>query len=81
MSCLALPTCEMLPYSVICAAYMRDSIVQICVKQCPFDGPPVTILTDLAPTFNILINDGLLTRLNIKLEIEHAKNANKIPLP
>ena len=44
---------------------------------CPLDRPPFAIWTDSATAFKSLINDELLTRHNIKLEIGHAKNDNK----
>ena len=59
---------------------LREAIIQICVELFPLDGPPVTIRTDPALAFKTLINDQLLIRHHIKLEIGHAKNDNKNPV-
>ena len=59
---------------------LRDALLQLCVGLCPLDHPSVRIRTDSAPAFKSLVNDKLLTRHHIKLEIGHAKNTNKNPV-
>ena len=44
------------------------------------DGPPAVIRTDPAPGFKALVNDPLLTKHQITIELGQAKNPKKNPV-
>ena len=43
------------------------------------DGPPAVIRTDLAPRFKALLNDPLLKKHRVTIDLGQAKNPNKNP--
>lgn len=59
---------------------LRDAIIKLCVEMRPMDGPPAVIRTDPAPGFKALVNDSLLQKHRITIELGHAKNPNKNPV-
>ena len=59
---------------------LRDALIQLCAELCPLDGPSALIRTDPAPAFKSLVNDELLGRHRIMLELGRAKNPNKNPV-
>lgn len=59
---------------------LRDAIIKLCVEMRPMDGPPAVIRTDPAPGFKALVNDSLLRKHRITIELGHAKNPNKNPV-
>ena len=62
------------------SATLRDALIQLCAELCPLDGPSALIRTDPAPAFKSLVNDELLGRHRIMLELGRAKNPNKNPV-
>ncbi|XP_066017570.1 uncharacterized protein [Pocillopora verrucosa] len=59
---------------------LLDAIIKLCVEMRPMDGPPAVIRTDPAPGFKALVNDSLLQKHRITIELGHAKNPNKNPV-
>ena len=59
---------------------LRDAIVKRCLELRPMDGPPAVIRTDPAPGFKALVNDPLLKKHRITIELGQAKNPNKNPV-
>ena len=59
---------------------LRDAIIRLSIQLRPLDGPPAIIRTDPAPGFKALVNDQLLQRHRIILEIGNPKNPNKNPV-
>ena len=59
---------------------LRDAIIKLCVEMRPMDGPPAVIRTDPAPGFKALVNDPLLKKHRITIELGYAKNPNKNPV-
>ncbi|XP_073234993.1 uncharacterized protein [Porites lutea] len=59
---------------------LRDAIVKLCLELRPMDGPPAVIRTDPAPGFKALVNDPLLKKHRITIELGQAKNPNKNPV-
>ncbi|XP_066029493.1 uncharacterized protein [Pocillopora verrucosa] len=59
---------------------LRDAIIKLCMEMRPMDGPPAVIRTDPAPGFKALVNDSLLQKHRITIELGHAKNPNKNPV-
>ena len=59
---------------------LRDTIIQLLAEVHPLDGPYAVVRTDSAPGFKSIINDELLTRNRISLEIGNTKNINKNPV-
>ena len=59
---------------------LRDALIRLCVGMRPLDGPIAVVRTDPAPGFKALINDELLHKHRITLELGHAKNVNKNPV-
>ena len=56
---------------------LRDAIVKLCLELRPMDGPSAVIRTDPAPGFKALVNDALLKKHRITIELGQAKNPNK----
>ena len=56
---------------------LRDAIVQLCLDMRPMDVPPAVIRTDPAPGFKALVDDPLLRKHRITIELGQAKNPNK----
>lgn len=56
---------------------LRDAITQLLAEVRPLDGPFAIIRTDSAPGFKALVNDELLTRHHIAVELGRPKNVNK----
>ena len=59
---------------------LRNAIVKLCLEMRPMDGPPAVIRTDPAPGFKALVNDPLLEKHRITIELGQAKNPNKNPI-
>lgn len=59
---------------------LRDAILLACVEMRPLDGPPATIRVDPAPGFVALMDDDLLQKQRIQLEVGRVKNVNKNPV-
>ena len=59
---------------------LRDAIVKLCLKMRPMDGPPAVIHTDPAPGFRALVDDPLLKKYRITIELGQPKNPNKNPV-
>ena len=54
---------------------LRDTLIRLCTKLGPLDGPHAVIRTDF--TFKSLVNDDTLYHHRITLKLGHAKNSNK----
>ena len=59
---------------------LRDAIVKLCLELRPMDGPPTVIRTDPAPDFKALVDEPLLKKHRITIELGQAKNPNKNPV-
>ena len=59
---------------------LRESLLCLCVELCPLDGPFAVVRTDPAPGFQALVNDELLRRHRITIEVGRFKNKNKNPV-
>ena len=59
---------------------LRNAIVKLCLEIQPMDGRPAVIRTDPAPGFKALVNDPLLEKHRITIELGQAKNPNKNPI-
>ena len=59
---------------------LRDAIVKLCLELHPTDGPPAVIRADPAPGFKALVDDPLLKKHRITIELGQAKNPNKNPV-
>ena len=53
---------------------LRDALIRLCSQLRPLDGPTAIIPTDPASGFKALVNDQLLQRHRIILEIGNPKN-------
>jgi hypothetical protein len=59
---------------------LRDALIHLCIELRPLDGPLSVIRTDPAPGFKALVNDELLHRHRINVEVGRVKNINKNPV-
>lgn len=59
---------------------LRDSIIRLCIELCPLDGPDAVVRVDPAPGLQALVNDPLLKKHRITVEIGRIKNKNKNPV-
>ena len=59
---------------------LHEAIVKLCLEMRPMDGPPAEIRTDPAPGFRALVNDPLLKKHRVTIELGHAKNPYKNPI-
>ena len=59
---------------------LRDAIVKLCLELRPMDGPPAVIRTEPAPGLKALVDDPLLKKHRITIELGQAKNPNKNPV-
>ena len=59
---------------------LRDAIVKLCLEVRPMDGPPAVIRTDPAPGFKALVDDPLLNKHRIIIELGQAKYPNRNPV-
>lgn len=59
---------------------LRDAVIQLLAEVHPLDGPFAIIRIDPAPGFKALVNDELLTRHRIAIELGRPKNVNKNPV-
>ena len=59
---------------------LRDANLKLCLELRPMDGAPAVIRTDPAPGFKALVNDPLLKKHRIIIELGQAKNPNKNPV-
>ena len=60
---------------------LRDALIRLCLEMRPMDGPPAVIRTDPTPGFKALVNDPLLKKHRITIELGQAKNPNKNAVP
>ena len=58
---------------------LRDTIVKL-LEMLPMDSPPAVIRTDPAPGFRALVDDPLLKKYRITIELGQPKNPNKNPV-
>ena len=59
---------------------LRSALLRLCIEFLPMDGPFAVVRTDPAPGFVSLVNDSLLSRHRIAIEVGRAKNVNKNPV-
>ena len=59
---------------------LRESLIQLCIGLRPLDGPHAVIRTDPAPGFAALVNDTLLNKYRLTIELGRVKNINKNPV-
>ena len=59
---------------------LRDAIIELCLEMRPMDGHPAVIRTDPAPSFKVLLNDPLLKKHRVTIELGHPRNPNKNPV-
>ena len=59
---------------------LRDALILLISDLVPLEGPPAVVRTDPAPGFKSLINDDLLRRYRITLQIGRIKAPNKNPV-
>ena len=59
---------------------LRDALVCLCLDFRPLDGPLAVIRTDPAPGFVALLNDQVLSKHRLSIELGDAKNSNKNPI-
>lgn len=64
----------------MCIQELHDAIIQLLAEVHPLDGPFAIIRTDPAPGFKALVNDELLTRHRIAIELGRPTNVNKNPV-
>ncbi|CAG2187161.1 unnamed protein product [Mytilus edulis] len=62
------------------APSLRESLLCLCVELCPLNGPFAVVRTDPAQGFQALVNDELLRRHRITIEVGRFKNKNKNPV-
>lgn len=56
-----------------CHQTIHDAIVKLCLELRPMDGPSAVIRTDPAPSFKALVDDPLLKKHRITIELGRAK--------
>ena len=59
---------------------LRDALIIACIEFCPLEGPSCVVRIDCAVGFQALVNDKLLKRHNIEIELGRTKNVNKNPI-
>ena len=59
---------------------LRDALIRLCIDLRPLDGPIAVIRTDPAPGFKSLVDDELLRRHRMSIELGRIKNPNKNPV-
>ena len=59
---------------------LREALLRTAIEFVPLDGPKVVIRTDSAPGFVALVNDQLLHKHGINIELGRVKNQNKNPI-
>ena len=59
---------------------LRDALVCLCLDFRPLDGPLAVIRTVPAPGFVALLNDQVLSKHRLSIELGDAKNSNKNPI-
>lgn len=59
---------------------LREGIIKSCIEMRPLDGPLSLVRVDVAPGFQALQDDELLTKCRINIEIGRRKNKNKNPI-
>ena len=59
---------------------LRDAIIKLCLEMRPMDGPPPVIRADPAPGLRALLNDPLLKKHRVTIELGQPKNPNKNPV-
>ena len=58
---------------------LHDAIVKLCLEMRLIDGPLAVFRTDPAPSFKALVNDPLLKKHRITIELGRAKTPDKNP--
>ena len=61
-------------------AILHDGLIQLCLAFQPLEGPPAVIRVDPAPGFQSLIDDVILHKYQLPLEIGRKKNINENPV-
>lgn len=59
---------------------LREGLLILCLELLPLDGPFAVIRTDPAPGFTALVNNKLLAKHRISIDIGRIKNINKNPV-
>ena len=59
---------------------LKEGLLQLLSRLRTSTGPPVTVRVDPASGFQRIVNDQLLTSINISLETGEPKNLNKNPV-
>lgn len=59
---------------------LREALISLCVGLRPLDGPSAVVRVDPAPGFQGLMDDDLLKKHRIMLELGRHKNINKNPV-
>ena len=58
---------------------LHNAIIKLCLEMRRMDGPPAVIRTDPAPGLKALLNDPLLKKHRVNIELGQPKNPNKNP--
>ena len=58
---------------------VRDSLIDLCAGLRPLDGPPAVIRTDPAAGFATLVNDALLAKYRLTIELGRVKKRQQEP--
>jgi hypothetical protein len=59
---------------------LRDALVRMCLELRPLDGPFAVIRTDAAPGFVALVENVVLAKHRLCIEVGRIKNLNKNPI-
>ena len=59
---------------------LRDALVSLCLELLPLDGPFAVVRTDSAPGFVSLVDDEVLRKHRLSIEVGRIKNINKNPV-
>lgn len=62
-----------IPLEDECHQTLHDAILKLCLELCALDDPSAVIRTDPAPGFKALIDDPLLKKHRITIELGRAK--------
>ena len=59
---------------------LKDAVIRLLIELCPLDSPNVVVSTDGDPGFKAFVNDEMLLRHRITIEVGRIKNPNKNPV-
>lgn len=59
---------------------LREGLIRLCIELHPLDGPFALVRTDPAPGFKALVDDDILAKYRLSIDIGNAKNPNKNPV-